>query len=287
MFPITAIDVMRISFGFIAIGIAWFMAAVAGLQGQSAGDAFRTHNQKMAAYQPALITPLVTPDPRLMQYARFSVSHQYTASHAETINWGNCRGGGVIVGKRWEFDWIPPNYVEHNSKAKDGAGDTSLLAKYRVTSGNAEHGNYIVTAAVNRTFATGSYSNGAATGSYTPMVTGAWAHRRMDVISSVGGSLPTGKVDKQGRTINWNSDLQFHAARPLWLEVENNATYFHGGSRNGEMQNFVLPAVLYVIRSKNWSAKHPYFIVDAGMQIATSHLHTYNHNLITETRILF
>lgn len=263
------------------------IAGTPAMPGQSQFRMLPANNPKMAAYQPALITPLVTPDPRLIQYARFSVSHQYTSAHAETINWGNCRGGGVIVGKRWEFDWIPPNYVVHNSKAKDGAGDTSLVAKYRIASGNAEHGNYVVAAAVNRTFATGSYSNGGATGSFTPTVMGAWAHRKMDVISSMSGLLPTGEVAKQGRTANSNTALQFHPVRPIWLEVENNATFFHGGPHDGEMQNFVLPAGLFVIRPKRWGLAHPWFIVDSGMQIATSHFHTYNHNLITEVRVLY
>lgn len=273
------------SYFFVVLAALGF----AGLQlsAQSGLDQFRSHNAKMAALQPPLITPLITPDPRLVQYARFSVAHQYTPTGTETVNYGNCKGGGVIVGKRFEFDWNPPNYIVHNSKAKDGAGDTTLLAKYRISSGNAESGNYEVSAVFSRTFATGSYSNGAATGSYTPAITGAWAHRKFDVISSIGGTLPTGKVPQQGRTIAWNAVAQAHATRSMWFEVENNATFFKGSSRDGKMQNFVLPAAFYVIRSREWGPRHPYFIVDAGMQVATSHFHTYNHNLITEVRVLF
>jgi hypothetical protein len=53
------------------------------------------------------------------------------------------------------------------------------------------------------------------------------------------------------------------------------------------MQNFVTPAVFYVFRSKEWEPTHPFFILDGGMQIATSAFHTFNHNLISEARILF
>jgi hypothetical protein len=49
----------------------------------------------------------------------------------------------------------------------------------------------------------------------------------------------------------------------------------------------VTPAAFYVIRGKNWKPTRPSFIVDGGMQIATSGFHTYNHNLITEVRMLF
>lgn len=273
------------TFLFTVLAIAGITAQVSSAQ--SGFEQFRANNSKMVALQPPLITPLLTPDPRLVQYARFSVSHQYTPTGTETVSYGNCKGGGIIVGKRFEFDWNPPNYVVHNSNAKDGVGDTTLLAKYRISSGNAERGNYEVSAVLSRTFATGSYSNGAATGSYTPAVTGAWAHRKFDFISSAGGTLPTGKVTQQGRTIAWNSAVQFHATRSLWFEVEDNATYFKGGSHDGKMQNFMLPAAFYVIRPKSWKPTHPFFIVDAGMQIATSQFHTYNHNLITEARILF
>jgi hypothetical protein len=53
------------------------------------------------------------------------------------------------------------------------------------------------------------------------------------------------------------------------------------------MQNFVTPAAFYVVREKAWKPNHPFFVIDGGMQIATSGFHTYNHNLITEARILF
>ena len=52
-------------------------------------------------------------------------------------------------------------------------------------------------------------------------------------------------------------------------------------------QNFIAPAVLGVVRRKAWKPMHPYFIVDVGMQVASTHFHTYNHNLITEVRMLF
>ena len=53
------------------------------------------------------------------------------------------------------------------------------------------------------------------------------------------------------------------------------------------MQNFVTPAVFYVVRPKEWQPTHPFLIFDCGIQIATSGFHTYNHNLISEMRVLF
>lgn len=73
----------------------------------------------------------------------------------------------------------------------------------------------------------------------------------------------------------------------MFLEFENNATFYSSGTHDGKMQNFVTPAVFYIPKRKDWKPTHPFMVFDGGMQIATSHFHTYNHNLILETRILF
>ena len=242
----------------------------------------------MTALQPAMITPLVAPDPRVVQYAKLSFSNQYTAAGTQTVSYGNTRGLGIVSGNRFELDWIPPSYIQHNSTAADGFGDTSTMVKYRIASGNAEHGNFEVSAMLSHCFATGSHKNGAATDSYGPTLVGGYAFKkRFDVISSLGGSLPTGKIAAQGRSITWNALIQTHATRHIWFEVENNATFYHRGSHDGKMQNFITPAAFYVVRSKEWKPTHPFLIFDCGMQIATSGYHSYNHNLISEMRILF
>jgi len=277
---------MRKDFCFI-LGTITLLGCGATAAAQGHSERFRAHNAEMSTLQPALISPLVAPDPRLLQYARFSVSHEFTSSGAETVNWGNCRGGGVIVRKRFELDWAPPVYLQHNGHGADGWGDTSLLAKYRIASGNAEAGNFEVTAIVSRTLATGSHSNGGVTGSYTPVLAAGYARGHFDVIGSVGGTLPTGENVRQGRSVAWNTTVQMHATRHIWMEMENNATFYKGGSHDGAVQNFATPAVFYVVRKKEWKALHPWFIVDGGMQVATSSFHTYNHNIVTELRMLF
>ena len=91
------------------------------------------------------------------------------------------------------------------------------------------------------------------------------------MISTLGGTLPTGKVAAQGRCIVWNSVFEAHVAKPLWLSAENNFTFFFAGPRDGKMQNFVTPTAFYVLRRKEWKPTHPFLIFDGGMQIATSH----------------
>lgn len=249
---------------------------------------FGAHNTAMTALQPAMVTPLVEADPRLIQYARASFSNEYTATGTQTTNYGNGRGFGVIAANRFEFDLLPPPYIQHNSAAaRDGLGDTCISAKVRIASGNAEHGNFDAAAILSHSFATGTYKNGAATDTFTPTLVGGVAWRRFNVQSSLGGVMPTGKIAIQGRSIAWNALTQVHAKPHIWFEVENNATFYFAGSHDGKMQNFVTPAAFYVARNREWRPTHPFLIFDAGMQIATSSFHTYNHNLISEVRVLF
>lgn len=278
-------------FGFILIAFISFIfssgASYRLAAQQTFIERFTAHNRTMSAKQPVFITPLVAPDPRIVQYTKFSVAHQYTSTGSETVNYGNGRGTGIIVGDRFEFDFIAPPYIQHNSAADDGFGDTAVLAKYRIASANKEGGNYDLAFVLGHCFATGSHKNGASTDSFNPVLAGGYAFHRFDVISSLGGTLPTGKISTQGRTIAWNTVTQAHIKPHVWFEIENNATFFAGGSHGGKMQNFITPAAFYIIRGKNWKSTHPTYIVDGGMQIATSGFHTYNHNLITELRMLF
>jgi len=255
---------------------------------QSFTERFTAHNSAMSAVQPAWITPLVEADPRLVQYARASFSNEYAAARTQTVSYGNGRGFGLIGGDRYEFDFTPPSYIQHNSTAVDGLGDASTLVKYRIVSSNNDHGNFIVTALLSHSFATGTYKNGAATDSWGPTLAGGFGfHRRFEVESTLGGTMPTGKIATQGRSIAWNALAQAHATSHVWFELENNATFYFAGSHDGKMQNFVTPAAFYVVRRKEWKSTHPFFILDGGMQMATSGFHTYNHNLISEARMLF
>ncbi len=241
----------------------------------------------MTTLQPAFISPLVGADPRLIQYVRFSFSNEYASAGTQTVNYGNGRGFGLIAGNRYEFDYVPPAYIQHNSSAYDGFGDVSTLVKYRIASGNAQHGNFDVAALLSHCFATGSHKNGAITDSFGPTLAAGYTLRRFDVISSLGGTMPTGKIATQGRSIAWNALMQAHAIKPVWFEVENNSTFYFAGSHDGKTQNFITPAAFYVLKRAEWKPTHPFMIFDCGMQIATSGFHTYNHNLISEMRVLF
>ena len=254
---------------------------------QSFKDRFFAHNYAMTKLQPSWPTPLVEADPRLTQYYRFAFSNQFTAAGIQTMNYGNGRGGGIVAFSRVELDFYPPGYIQHHSTAADGFGDTAALVKFRIASGNAEHGNYILTAILNHTFAS-SPKNGAATDSWNPTLAGGVGFlRKFDVESSIGGAMPTGKIALQGRSVIWNSLVHDHISPHVFLELENNATFYFAGSHDGRMQNFITPAAFYIYKRKDWKPTHPYLVFTGGMQIATSHFHAYNHNAIAEMRVLF
>ena len=184
---------------FLIAFAAAFSASVSVAFGQQGfTQRFSAHNASMTPVQPAWITPLIASDPRLVQYAKLSFSNQYTSAGTQTVSYGNNRGLGVVGGNRYEFDFVPPSYVQHNSKAADGFGDATALVKYRIVSGNADHGNFIVTALLGHCFATGSHTNGAKTDSYGPTLAGGKGFgRHFEVESSLGGTLPTGRSHRR------------------------------------------------------------------------------------------
>jgi hypothetical protein len=82
--------------------------------------------------QPAWPVPVATPTAVIVQLARFDLVRQYTSTHTTTLNYDNGKGVNLIPFARTEVDFNFPPYVQHNTpKVKDGAGDFSVVAKYR------------------------------------------------------------------------------------------------------------------------------------------------------------
>lgn len=254
---------------------------------QSFYERFREHNAMMAEKQPFWMAPMVQPDSRLGQGLRLGIVNQYS-SGMHTVDYGNQHAAAIILNDRIQLSLGPPPYMQnHSAAARDGAGDALEEIKFRVASGNAQHGNYSVVTGLAWIFATGSYQNGAPTGAAMPLLLLGKAFGRFDVQTVLGGVLPTGKIPQQGRVILCGTVGQFHATQHVWLAVENNAYYFKAGPIDGQMQNLVTPAAYYAFRRKEWGSTHPVVTLCSGMQIATSHFHVFNHGLIVETRMSF
>ena len=106
--------------------------------------------------------------------------------------------------------------------------------------------------------------------------------------STVGATLPAGQTAKLGRGVVWNTAAQYHIGKFFWPEIENNATFLHGGANDGRLQNFVTPGLMLSKFKLERDPRSPIAMVfGGGMQIATSQFHTYNHGLVLTARLLF
>ena len=236
------------------------------------------------AEQPHWVTPLVTVTPRLEQELRSDFLRQKQTSNQTTLwNYGNGKGLELIPARHIELIANIPPYLQHNSKAKDGFGDTSFLLKYRFYASNEEHHNAIVTAFVGGSITTGSYLNGARNATVTPTLAVGKGYGGFSVQSTLGATLPVHDAETAGRPIAWNTALQYHHDPHWWPEVEVNSTYYKGGDNDGRIQNFVTPGVL-----SRWKLHNRLGVtLGAGIQLATSEYHGYNHGLVFSGRMPF
>jgi hypothetical protein len=247
----------------------------------------RSNNAAMAEVQPSWMTPLIQSDARIGQAMRFSVANYTMAGH-HVLNYGNGHGISMIVNRRFQVDLNPPAYFRnHSGSYPDGFGNASTQVKVRIASGNAAHGNYAVSAVLYHAFAPRIHQNMLETSFYSPFINAGRAFGKFAVIGNVGGFLPTGKVDVQGRAIEWNATAQYHATAHTWFDIEDNAASFRGGVFDGRTQNMVTPAAFVSIRRKSWKPEHAYVVLCAGEQVATTSFHYFNHNVITEMRVVF
>jgi len=245
--------------------------------------------KKTSAQQPGWAVPVFAPTSGIVQLVRFDAQHQYTPTHTETWNFDSSKGFNFIPFARTEFDInVPPMILHNNPKVVDGAGDFSMVMKYRPFAGTAEHHNF--STAFQMTFAvpTGSYKNGAAVSTITPTVVGGKGYKKFDVQSSIGAILPTSSVPTIGRTIQWNTVAQYQVGKYFWPEVEVNASFFHLGANDGKNQTFITPGFMISKIKLNHNPKSRLaLVVGSGMQIATSSYHAYNHNVVLTSRIVF
>jgi hypothetical protein len=185
----------------------------------------RTGSAEMSKLQPPWMAPITESDARLGQGLRLSVAQQWwTGEHP--IVYGNNHALSLIAGRRMQFELVAPSYFRNHSAAHpDGWGNAAVEAKARIASGNAEHGNYAVTAIFYKAFAPRAYENGAQTSVYKPALTGGRMFGRVALLSSLGGYLPAGKIPLQGRGIEWKATAELHAGAHVWFDVEDNALF--------------------------------------------------------------
>jgi hypothetical protein len=240
---------------------------------------------KTQSMQPHWITPLVLVTPRLEQEFRADFVRQLLPGNQQTWNYDNGKGLELIPQSHIELLINAPPYIQHSpSGATNGPGDVSFVMKYRILTANEEKGDYILTAFFGGNITTGNYKNGARSSTLTPTLAGGKGWGRFDVESTLGGTLPVDSTATVGRTIVWNAVAQGHLSRYLWPELETNSTFYKGGDNDGKKQVFLTPGLVagrFPIHNRVG------LTLGAGMQIAASQYHAYNHALVFTARLPF
>jgi len=240
----------------------------------------RTENE-----QPHWMVPLITTTPTLHQLFRSDIQWQTHNNGITTDNYGVSKGLEIVPEKNIEVVLGVPPYIANNPAShNDGFGDWQFLVKYRIAAGNEEHGNYILTAFYQMSLPTGQYKQGALSPIITPTIAYGKGFKSFAVQGTVGGSLPTGNIEKIGRAVLWNNALQYRVLKRIWPETEFNYTHYYQGSFNGHSLLYVTPGVLlgrFPIHDRFA------FIIGGGYQIAATSFHPTNHNGVLSIRFPF
>jgi hypothetical protein len=230
------------------------------------------------------MTPVATVTPRLEQEFRFDVMHQITTS-GDVTNLDGGKGLELIPTSRTELLInLPPYMVHENPASIDGLGDASFTLKCRFFARDEKKGNAIITGFLGGSVPTGSHKNGSISAVVTPTLAGGKGWGWFDVQSTLAGTLPVNSVDKLGHTVASNTAFQAHAVKKLWPEIEVNSTMWAGGDNDGKKQTFVTPGIVF---GRFPIHKRIALAGGAGFQIATTHFHQNNHNLIFTLRMPF
>lgn len=273
---------MRRSATFLLIGVLFVPSARA----QDWVSRWLDLVTRTQAEQPRWTTPVITSSAKLDQRFRYDIIHSQTAA-GDVWNIGNSKGLDLVVARRVEIVMAVPPYLSHENPAlKDGFGDCSFQVKYRLRARKEEEGNYIITGFVNATVPTGSYRNRAVAPVITPTLAvgkGLW-QSRVVWQSTAGVGIPVGESARLGYPLQLNTALQCRVRKYLWPEVEVNSTVFTGGTLDGKKQVFVTPGL---VCGRIPVYKRLGITFGSGMQIAATHFHSSNHNIVTTLRTSF
>ena len=237
------------------------------------------------AEQPDWLSPIATTSGRLKQELRYDVWRQNIRSGETDYTLGGGKGLEFIVAPRLQLMLGVPSYVVHTPGGPhDGFGDTPVMMKVRLASASVKEGNYLVTVLLSATAPTGSHTLGMHHAVLSPGIALGKGWGKFDVQSTLGANLPTGNIAGLGRQFLSNTAFQYRAASKLWPEFEVNSTSFLVGKNAGETQAFLTPGLGFgrVHLGGRWR-----FSAAAGVQIAATHFHTYNHRWMFSVRFSF
>jgi len=237
------------------------------------------------ARQPDWLSPLATTSGRLKQELRYDVWDQPSTQGNRTFLLGGGKGLEFITSSRTQILAGIPTYTLHTPNgSRGGFGDVPLMLKLRIASAERGEGNYLVTFILSATAPTGSHRYGAGDGVVTPTLALGKGLGRFDVQTTFGANLPTGQTAKLGRQLQWNTAFQYQTAWKLWPELEVNSTFYRTGVNAGDTQVFLTPGLGF---GRIRLGRGFRFSSAAGMQIAVTTFHTYDHRWMFSERISF
>jgi hypothetical protein len=260
----------------------------AATQGKKKRGLFRSWLHMAAetqAKQPDWLSPLATTSGRLKQELRYDIWDQPAAQGNRTYQFGGGKGLEFITSSRTQILAGIPSYTLHSPNGSPGGfGDLPLMLKFRIASAERGEGNYLLTLILGATAPTGSHRYGASDAVLTPTLAFGKGWGRFDVQSTFGANLPTGHTTKLGRQLQWNTAFQYQAAWKLWPELEVNSTFYKTGTNAGEKQVFLTPGMGF---GRVRLGRGFRFSTAAGLQIAVTKFHTYDHRWMFSERISF
>ena len=241
--------------------------------------------EETQASQPDWLSPLATTSGRLKNEFRYDIWDQPSTQGNRTYQFGGNKGLEFITTSRTQLLVGIPTYTLHSPTGPlGGFGDLPLMLKFRIASAERKEGNFLATFILAGTAPTGSHRYGAGDGMLTPTLALGKGWGRFDVQTTLGANLPTGHTAKLGRQLQWNTAFQYQALWKLWPELEVNSTFYETGPNAGNKQAFLTPGLGF---GRMRLGKGFRFSSAAGLQIAVTKFHTYDHRWMFSERISF
>ena len=240
---------------------------------------------KARASQPHFVSPIITTHVMLVQQYRYDMYWQQDpVGGTVTSNYGASRGLEIIPMTRLEVGIFPPGYLVHQSRTPDGFGDLSFQIKYRAFSATEGHGDYFVGVFFGGSLPTGTSPNGLGHAVLSPTFAAAKGLGPWDIQSTIGANLPASGENALGRTILFNTAVDYRIKGKIWPMLEQNSTFWSGGALDGKKQVFLTPGL---VLGGFPIAERLHFSIGAGVQIAVTQFHQYNHRWIVSVRFPF
>jgi hypothetical protein len=236
------------------------------------------------ARQPHYVAPIVTTHVVLVEQYRYDISRQQDPNGTVTSNFGASRGLEIIPATRLEIGVSPPPYLTHQAGLPDGFGDMSFQVKYRAVSAPEGKGDYFIGLFFGGSVPTGTPPNGMDHAILTPTLAAAKGVGPVDIQTTLAAGLPVSGLELLGRTIVSNTAVDYRIKGQIWPMLELNSTSWSGGTLDGKREVFLTPGL--VVGSFP-VAERLHLGLGAGVQIAVSDFHRYNHRWIASVRLPF